>query len=253
MTQNTSRVFIYGSCVSRDSYEYFNPAQFPLVSYVARQSLVSSFSKAATFVSLDDSSGLTSSFQNRMLRGDLTSSLPRLIREHAADIDLLLCDFVDERGGVIGDAHGEFVTKSLAFDESGIGSSLAPATHQINFGTDEHFELWKCSFEAFLDLLTELDLIDKLVILRHQWALETIQGDVFPMEGSKMLPAVINARFDRYYSYAMSRRPESMLVVPRNLCVATREHKWGPAPFHYHSAFYRYVVAAIQDMRSSNV
>ena len=83
MTGLTPGVFIYGSCVSRDSYERLDSAMFPLVSYVARQSLISSFSRPATFVSMPEFTGLTSKFQIKMLGGDLESSLPRSLRSIA--------------------------------------------------------------------------------------------------------------------------------------------------------------------------
>lgn len=246
--KKTTGVFIYGSCVSRDSYQYLDPSEFPLIEYVARQSLISSFSSPSTFVSMPEVTGLTSSFQIRMLRGDLNSSLPRLIKANAQDIDIILCDFVDERGGIITDNKGGFVTKSLAFDESGITDRFTGSTREIKFGTDEHFELWRRSFDAFITLLSEHNLLDKLVVLDHRWASETIQGDIFPLPGSQMLPTVINSRFRRYYTHVGSCTEFATITVPDIFCIGTRDHKWGPAPFHFHDSFYKYVVSAVKDI-----
>ena len=40
-------MFIYGSCVSRDTFEFLRPLGYGLVDYVARQSLISAFSHVA--------------------------------------------------------------------------------------------------------------------------------------------------------------------------------------------------------------
>ena len=45
-----TRVFIYGSCVSRDTFEYLDPDQFEIVQYVARQSALSAYTRPVTLV-----------------------------------------------------------------------------------------------------------------------------------------------------------------------------------------------------------
>ncbi|MFC0421634.1 DUF6270 domain-containing protein [Glutamicibacter ardleyensis] len=44
-----------------------------------------------------------------------------------------------------------------------------------------------------------------------------------------------------YYAILEEYFSDRIIYVPRNLCVTTRAHQWGIAPFHYAENFYNYV------------
>lgn len=245
MHDEKMKIFIYGSCVSRDSFEIFSEKVYLLSGYIARQSLVSSFSGGASPLNWNTDSKLVSKFQNDMLNGDIASSLPEVLRKVSGEIDLLLCDFVDERGGLLVTDSGDILTDTLGLRQSGFLDQFHGAFRHIRFGSDEHFDLWKNAFVSFHSLLFNLGLDKRTVVIKNDWALETVQGDVFPLEGSRMEPHKVNGLFQRYFDFVREFTAIEVIEVPSSLCLGTSDHRWGVAPFHYASPFYRFVESRV--------
>ena len=86
------KVFIYGGCTSRDAVDHYSGHGLELHSYIARQSLISAFKPAAP--SVIDTSGVSGNFQQRMLSGDVTGTLPKHLARHADEIDLIVWDLM---------------------------------------------------------------------------------------------------------------------------------------------------------------
>ncbi|GAA5022806.1 DUF6270 domain-containing protein [Terrabacter aeriphilus] len=234
-----SGVFIHGSCVCRDTVEYFDPERLKLVGYVARQSLISSFGpKSEGWNDLDP--GLDSPFQSQAVRGDLSASLVASLRASHDLIDVVWMDLVDERNGVLVSADGSVLTNSMEFSRSGLGEKIAPDHVHVKFATDEHFKMWSAAVNELLVFLDGLGLRDKLLALQHDWAVRSVEGDVFPFGGSKLDPSRVNDLSRRYFDF-LRDQSVSLLEVPAELCVTTRAHRWGIAPYHYSAAFYEYV------------
>ena len=105
---SSPRVFIYGSCVSRDPFDL--PSSLTLVNYFARTSLASAFRKPPTEWEPEEILGrLNSNFQRRMVETDLRKTLGQHISD--TDFDLLVLDFVDERMSTI-EFKGSTITQS---------------------------------------------------------------------------------------------------------------------------------------------
>ena len=150
------RTFIYGSCVSRDTFEYVDKERFSLLRYVARSSLISAFSPPAP-LPIPTDHGL-SAFQLRQVCTDSSSRLLPTLRELADRIDLLLWDLVDERLGVYTDAEGHVVTDSIELRTVG-DHVLLDAYQHIPFGTDEHLALFRAALEPWRQFLEGQDLL----------------------------------------------------------------------------------------------
>src|SRR4051794_991617 len=89
-------LFVYGSCVSRDTVEPLVRAGHRLDGYVARQSLISALRPADR--RLLPELGLDSPFQQRMWDGDVRAGLfPTLKSLETGHRRLLIWDIVDER------------------------------------------------------------------------------------------------------------------------------------------------------------
>lgn len=85
-------ILIFGSCVSRDAFNYEAASNFKLLAYFSRSSMGSAFCP----ITQEDrySHSLTSPFQQRMVHADFSkefrAKLPKL------SFDILLVDFIDE-------------------------------------------------------------------------------------------------------------------------------------------------------------
>jgi hypothetical protein len=101
-------LFIYGSCVSRDTYPFLDK-DWTIVEYVARQGMISAASPRGV---LRGESALTSKFQNQCVRNDIRSSLFATIDKAASETDLFVLDLVDERLGVYELGGGSYITQS---------------------------------------------------------------------------------------------------------------------------------------------
>lgn len=167
-----SRIDIWGSCVSRDTLEFM--PEYEVGAYIARQSAIVALCPAAELpVPLD---ALESLFQRRMLEGDMQSDAGDRIAKHSAVC--VLVDLVDERRGVWKFPNGTYLTNSVEAFRTGIdvwGPEMDGRL--IEFGTDEHFELWK---QGFTIVTRRIRATKKpIVLLDIAWA-EVFEGQTRP-------------------------------------------------------------------------
>lgn len=226
-----TRVFIYGSCVTRDSEPWFEEYGLEMVGYVARQSVISAFRKSN--VSEYDLTGIASSFQRRMFAGDITGNLRFEVQRSKADV--VFWDICDERLGVKKVRSGGMVTHSIDYVEA--GAHPGPFGSIIRFGDDEHFALWERALEEMLAALARYGLADKLYLNATPWAVEDEFGN--DRNGQKKLANIFNTASERYLD-AARRKGVHIVTIPQESAISrTDSHKWGPAPFHYTEATYR--------------
>ncbi|WP_392508034.1 DUF6270 domain-containing protein [Naumannella halotolerans] len=235
----STRVFIMGSCVSRDSFEFLGP-EFSLTEYVARQSLISIGRPVATDTIPADE--LDSAFQRRMLSGDLAGNALAQI-DKAGEIDLLLWDLTDERLGVHPGGDGWF-TRTI----EGVGADFYPEDLPHHpFGSDEHFALWAEAAEHWIDALAARELLSRTVMLQVPWAAVTTNG--LPTPASFGLTAQdANAASFRYQRVIMDLAPELPMLRPRQRMIARPGHQWGLAPFHYTEEIYTEIATSVKQL-----
>lgn len=238
----SDKVFMYGSCVSRDCLPYLEQYDIHLTKYVARQSIISAMAGEAGALGFPGTPTLESDFQARSLLGDLAGNLTEVLAESVNDSKFMLMDLVDERGGVWMDGGGAVVTNSMELTKSRFLDTWESDRRHIKFGTDEHFDLWARAIDGLGEALKpHLEALDVRMI-RAEWASESIEGDVFPFSDSKLDPQHMNRLYSRYYDYIESSSPFSLIIVPKELCLTTRRHQWGIAPYHYIPECYEYIV-----------
>lgn len=230
-------VVVYGSCVSRDLTALF-PSDLECGTYIARQSWISATSEAREPV---QKSELTSSFQQRMLDGDLSSSALPELSKALQNSDIVLLDIIDDRFGVypVGESY---VTPSAEFGASGLRSRLPLGTH-IPFGCDEHFALWTKSAEMIREAIGDSN--SKVFLLGATFAEWSIDGTEVGLALEKPAP-VWNKLYERYYAYARALGFQ-LLMLPEAFSVSTPHHKWGSAPFHYVEASYGWWLNLIKE------
>lgn len=229
-----TRVFLYGSCVSRDTVQSAPLGTFDLISYVARQSIISAFGPVNLAPESQDRPD--SAFQRRMLTWDARSAFPRLLVAAKDRIDLLLLDLTDERLGVIEGPNGGITTRTV--ERMAIhGPQGSDTGRLIPFGTDEHFTMFGAAVAKLSRLLKEHDLVERTVLVAPPWAELSTEGTSAP-DSFGMSPARANALYAPYVEAASSALGQEALgrqLTPR----ADPGHQWGFAPFHYDAPTYR--------------
>lgn len=221
------RVFIYGSCVTRDAEPWFQGYGLEMVGYVARQSLISAFRPAR--VEEYNLSRIESPFQRRMTKGDLEGNLRFQIQK--AEPDLIVWDLCDERLGVKKAKTGGVVTHIR--DHVAEGVHPGPFGPVIQFGTDAHYDLWRKGLEQLMASVERYGLSGQIILNATPWAVVNDAG-----EDLGDVPREFNDSSDRYISEAESAGV-SVARIPDDAVVARVDHQWGPAPFHYIDATYR--------------
>lgn len=239
--QDQVRTFIYGSCVSRDTFKYL-PERYALHRYVARQSLISAGNTASGVK--EKLSPLKSQFQQRMVAGDLEGNLYSSLQNAAASVDLVLIDLVDERGGVV-KLGGGYATKLNEFWGAG-GREASRGAHQLAFGSDEHFSLWAAGATRLVEELNRLDLLGRTVVLRAEWASTFEDGEAFTVPDWMTAPSEANQAYERYFGY-LGRLGLRIVALPHNLAHTSRDHEWGASPFHYQDTAYEYFAREINN------
>ncbi|GAA1155864.1 DUF6270 domain-containing protein [Ornithinicoccus hortensis] len=231
-------VFIWGSCVSRDTFEHIDPATHQLVHYVARQSAVSAATPA---VQLIKHPALESKFQQRMVTGDFASNLERELTRHADRIDLIMIDLVDERLGFYVLPDDSVVTRSVELIRAGGEEMLPVGSRHVAFGELEHYQRWQRSITWTSDLIQRLLPDAEVVLLDIPWAASSSSGEPTPASFG------INARkgnrlFRRYAKFAEKALGARAIRIPASQVSSGPTHPWGVAPFHYTEDVYLRIV-----------
>lgn len=221
------RIFIYGSCGSRDAFELERAANFQVVDYFARSSIASAFSGAPA----QDrwSQKLQSSFQKRQVRRDFVKTLPNALA--GAEFDLLLVDLIDERFRLFQFNTGALVT--ISAELQGLGVLGPDLGRVIRADAGERFELWRRGWDKMAEGLAAGGRLDRLIVNRLFWAPTGIATHDDARDAT-------NAGLRRMYDHcALSLSPSQFIDYDPGLLVADPGHRWGPAPFHYCEPLYQ--------------
>lgn len=231
------RVFIFGSCVSRDFLDISSANNFKLVDYYARSSFASIGAKPI----LDEKllSKIESKWQRSMVARDLEKNVFNGLSK--ANYDVILVDLIDERFN-LAKIRGSLCTISTEYKKHQDVNSYK----KIAFDSEEKFESWRRGFDKFIDMLKSIDAVDKLRVNKVYWADRIDGGEGFSEELSPYAQRN-NNMLERMYDYIGSYiNINQFLNYPRNVLVAARSHKWGVQPFHYVDDFYFYTKKSLE-------
>lgn len=228
-----TRIFIFGSCVSRDAF-LEPPPSLSLVRYLARSSLACALREKQASADVD-LSGITSAWQRRMVRFDMERQLQRDLQ--AVRFDLLLLDLIDERFNV-GLVSGEPVTLSGELLSAGLNTE----TIDVLTADDPTRErLWTEGVRRLVDLVGP----QRIVVNRVYWATQSKTGEALP-RGEQI--AMANRRLEKFYDELLGAYPLRIIEYPPHLLVADPEHRWGISPFHYIPQMYDHTLASLELM-----
>ncbi|EAJ6392979.1 hypothetical protein E5G36_09245, partial [Campylobacter coli] len=162
------KICIFGSCVSRDIFEYDEQKHFELVGYYARSSFTSLSSNA--MIEQDVLDNIISPFQKRMVLYDMNKSFIDRIKRN--DFDCLLIDFIDDRFHFYKLSNDSIVTLSNEYKKA---KGKLYSSNMIYSKSQEHIDLWKKGIEKVYD---DLYLIqDKIILNKVYWTDVFVTGD----------------------------------------------------------------------------
>ena len=240
-----NKISVYGSCVSRDLFNFPCSSPVELAGYVARQSVFSAVCGAVKF----DRTQLTlpSAFQNRMVAGDFDKNAFDILREKSGDY--LLIDLIDERFP-LKIIDNSYITRSNEFRLS-VGKSYedCPQAEKIigkngltvnNENAEKYIRMFCRRIRAVAE--PEHIILHRAVMAQIycdannniQQFNKTITAD------NQRLNDILNAMYDMLERYLPGVR-----VVSTYRPVAAQTHRWGLAPMHYTESYYNSVMTRI--------
>ena len=251
------KIFIFGSCVSRDIFNLEN--RFHLTDYYAR----SSFASIAQLPFIDHAitQRIESAFQTKVVNADMKRML--WLELEKQDFDILLLDFIDVRFNLlkidqtICTLSNEAMSTGFLDEYRGKGiiqnntrwfskiwkNSLFKENKQnriIQSTSKEFSQMWEEGWEEFISFMKKNNSLDKVILNKVYFAEKTQAGHRYgPPTYSKTLIIKMNKFLDHLYSIAeQSIPPENVMHFSKSLMLGADEHQWGRSPFHYVDEYY---------------
>lgn len=226
------QVFIQGSCVTRDAFEYDYDKKFEITHYGARSSIASlCFSRIKKPLDL---SKLQSNFQKKMLEDDHSRNILQYILEKK--FDLFIMDFIDERGGLINIDGLGYVTNLAELKNSGV-TNTADSIETIEPYSNYHKRLFFAGFDRLYNDLKNINKENSCVINKVFWATKNEKDEYITSTIDHIVKA--NNFLEDIYLHISKHYPKIQFLEYNNKnIIANSSHKWGVSPFHYIDGFY---------------
>lgn len=235
MTLANPRIFILGSCVSRDAFELADHGM-ELAGYIARTSLASAFlTRPAPPGVRAKVPRIASRFQQRMVDIDLRKRASSVIE--GAQFDFLLVDLIDERFNLarFGGSNTLPELFTLSRELAGVCGWTGP---MVTPGTNQHLSAWKRGVGRLLRVVPPA----RIIVNRAFWATALDNGE--PLENQSLI-AESNRTLEIMYGYLQRNGIGAVIDYPNGI-FADPDHKWGVAPFHYAPGMYELMVSQLK-------
>lgn len=233
---------IFGSCVTRDVFEFVDKSACVLVRYFARSSLGSAYAEGK--IESVDVSRIASAFQRGVVCADLNKEFRGFLG--SCDFDCLIYDPIDERFDLLLLEGEGLCTLSNELKQVYEGKCEASG-RRLKSGSEEFFVRWEKGWSA---LIAQLDGIGKRAALRINkvfWAERTAASDDFRPSYDATGITRANEFLGRIYSRMLRDIPqEQFFEFSQELMVGASEHKWGKSPFHYVAAYYSSLASRLE-------
>lgn len=224
------RIFIFGSCVSRDAFV----GDLKPHDYLARSSIASAFgSSCVAGLAEVDLSAIASEFQRRMVAADLERTAVMALA--STSYDYLLLDLIDERFDLaqLGDS---FVTVSSELLKSGV--KLPPREEWLTQADERRMRRWRDGFRRLVQVVGE----ERIIVNRVFWATHDESGRELPKQAQIH---AANIQLARMYGFIDAFEGIRAIDYAPELLVADSCHKWGISPFHYVTELYLHTLRSI--------
>lgn len=237
---------IFGSCVSRDIFEWEGHDRFHIAWYFARSSVVSAVSEPLGYTGTIN---LPSEFQKRMVMSDLNKSYWQTMQKDMPDY--ILIDFVDERYE-IARAGKSYFTLS---DEFNAGNCMIEYTKvERTKGEDGYYIDGKPVLSYLKEFVERIKAIfpGRRVILHKARMIDhyrSAQGEIkkFSVDYCKYNKR-INDMLSFMYAYVEKEIENCVVLECEEEYYADERHKWGLMPMHYEEKYYKAIYYKLCDV-----
>ncbi|MFM5208327.1 DUF6270 domain-containing protein [Aeromonas hydrophila] len=235
-------IFIYGGCVSRDTFNYLEANEYSIVHYYARSHLQSALHELSA---IDNwSQNLASNFQKRMVAADFSKSIIHDLAN--SNYDLILLDFNTERHSMFIFEDGSRCTISSELSSAGF-KAREEKGRIIKPFSDEMYSLWELAWKKFISLMEKLNAKDKVIINAVTWTKITSDNLFFDGIYTEAYLDSANRYLQKIYQRISIDIPsEQFIAVPEELNIASVDHRWGKSPFHYIDDYYIHLASEIK-------
>jgi hypothetical protein len=228
------KIFVLGSCVSRDTLTYARDDSFQLTGYLTRTSFASALEGRTVPDNYSDK--LASPFQARCVASDLAKSLPEILE--TSEFDKLVLDFIDERFDLFEFEDGAICTISSPL----VAGGFEPAKTKgrvIKSGSKEHLERWVDGWNRLCAQLRTMNRLDAVRVNRVFWSKVADDGEGFGARYSNEQIDAANDVLAVLYDLASKTLKEDQFIsFDAKNCIGATKHKWGREPFHYIDDYY---------------
>lgn len=237
-------VAIWGSCVTRDTFELGGRWDEPL-SYHARSSWISQAAPVPVSpVPVPGGAG----FAERMVREDLTKSI--LAESVAAAPDLVIFDLIDERFDVVESAGSRFSVNDY-YPRLDLEAALrATAERTVAFRDEERDELFTDAVRTLADEWLAALPTARFALHRAWYTARSTDPENHPFYASAPLQVRwANQRLARHYEALHQAFGSRLHVVEPDSglhLVGDPGHKWGLAHYHYVPSYYEECLSQIR-------
>lgn len=166
--------------------------------------------------------------------------------------DVVVFDFIDERYDLLRSGES-YVTKTEPLDDSGFPGDLKQVFEHLPRRSQEATSLWREAAMAITSQIRKNLPSACFVLHRAWWAMDYIQGEqvVSFSENERTESAEMNEQLQDYYDYFERNVADLRSVEVTDSRLASAQHRWGLAPYHYEHAYYTKLLAQILEIISS--
>ncbi|AJC84185.1 hypothetical protein IMC75_04755 [Campylobacter peloridis] len=242
----TIKVFILGSCPSKDPFELADKKDFQIVGYIARTSFASFTSKP--YVDQKIIKNILSPYHQKMVLNDMSKTTFKKILN--SDFDVLLIDLIDERLNL--SVFNEYIhTLSNEYKKA----LYKPNQYQIvKQFSEKKMSLWKKGFKKFIDFIKTNSLEDKIFLNKFYWTIKVGEESILNKNYTQEFIDKVNTDLDKMYNYFIKNLPNTKVIeYPKSIIYSDPQHKWGLEAFHYNKLMFKWQLDYISLLKNKEI
>lgn len=246
------KINIYGSCVSRDIFEFDIEKQFSIPIYIARTSILSNINTNTWNISSADID-LDSKFQREAVTADLNKTVYDKFESNMSDY--LLIDFIDERfriakvNNLYATYSVEMMNSHFLDDKNYILLDKKPSIvgNTFVFEDKDINQYIKEFAERIKNIYDENRIIIHKAFMRDEYISK--EGKLVKFEPHICLDVKNkNAMLDFMYRKLSEYLPHSYVIDASGKYYISERHRWGLTPMHYEDGYYEELLCQIKDI-----
>lgn len=232
-------VDIFGSCVTRDLFEFDKQRCFKINEYIARQAVISSLSKPLYYSK--ENIHLSSNFQKKQIESDLNKDIFLKLQNSLGEY--LIIDMIEERFK-IAKIDRSYITVSNELNLSRFLDNYSFKLYDKDYRHGKVYfrhKAYKKIISAFCKKILEIYNEDKIIIhevyLSNRYINKNGVINDFPENCLNDL-YIFNQKLVYIYQILKEILPNAFILYLGNQYIASENNKWGLAPMHFQEQYY---------------